>query len=275
MLVLRFYKESSMAQKIRIAGFDYDGTKGRHDPLGMIAARALHDAGHVTLPHDPHSVRRRVSHRQAPFQEQDQLFRDYYDGELLKGLKVRSFHHQLEETVRQFLPIRFVFSSLLQLALQQCGYKVGLLSHSPSYAIGLIAQELRYDFWQGTDYLADPDGRLNGERVVKAKLPALRQACVDFSTSMDESVAVGNTTGDLDMLEAVTFPIAMCPAPDLRETLHKSHHHIPVVIERTEGVYIMNLHTRSLLRLENILPTDVALVMRTLFASRYPHYLEC
>lgn len=120
--------------------------------------------------------------------------------------------------------------------LKQKGYFLMAISGSPDEAVRYLAPYYGFDDYAATIH-EQKDGRHTGEIMVAAlhKPELLRKLVAANNLSFTDSIAVGDSEGDIAMLAMVERPIAFNPSKGLFE--HAAKNHWKVVLERKSMIY--------------------------------------
>lgn len=120
--------------------------------------------------------------------------------------------------------------------LKQKGYLLLAISGSHHELVELLAQYYGFDDWVGSQYHRDGE-RFTGEKYIASddKATALKQFVLQYKLTYKHSVAVGDTKGDIPMLELVEHPVAF--NPEKRLFNHAKRKGWNIVIERKNVVY--------------------------------------
>ncbi|MFF3313854.1 HAD family hydrolase [Streptomyces sp. NPDC002952] len=210
--------ESAMAARLQpsqYAVLDLDGTL-HPGSLGLIVAEEIalrfpdRSALHRIL--GSHIKNIRTGHSLSDFTYAYELY-----GSLIEGLNVADLaliHKKVwkRERLRLFDYVRPAVMSL-----KHSGYQLVLLSGSPHGIVSLAAKDLGIDYCQGAEYFVD--GQLSTATIsVQVGTPGTKSVYfVDVFGSIP-SLAVGNTSGDSDILGLSERAIAFEPDDKLRSS---------------------------------------------------------
>jgi HAD superfamily hydrolase (TIGR01490 family) len=124
--------------------------------------------------------------------------------------------------------------------LKEQGYLLFAISGSQTEIVALIAHYYGFDDFVGTDYERS-EGRFTGNAKLHAgkKHLVLKELVDKHDASYKGSIGVGDSEGDISMLDAVEQPIAFNPTKKLFEVAKANAW--PVVIERKNMIYRMEL----------------------------------
>jgi phosphoserine phosphatase len=111
------------------------------------------------------------------------------------------------------------------------------VSGSQAEIVEIVARHYGFDGWAGSVYHQE-NGKFNGQKTILAgqlKVDELEKLIKKHGAAKGASVAVGDTDGDIAVLEAVERPIAFNPNKKLFE--HAKSHGWQVVVERKNMIY--------------------------------------
>ncbi len=120
--------------------------------------------------------------------------------------------------------------------LKASNYLLFAISGSPSLIVDKLVAYYGFDDYAATGYEVK-DGRFTGSKELSLgrKPELLQQLTEKYSTDFTGSIAVGDSEGDISMLELVERPIAFNPSKKLFE--HASKKGWNIVVERKNVVY--------------------------------------
>lgn len=123
--------------------------------------------------------------------------------------------------------------------LKADGYFVVAISQSPKSILDDFCAEYGFDKVYGRMYEIGPTDRFTGdieaEELIAHKARIVKRVVDSGDFTLSDSVAVGDTEGDISMLEAVERPICFNPNQALFEAAKQ--HDWPIVVERKDVVY--------------------------------------
>lgn len=133
------------------------------------------------------------------------------------------------------------------------GHKVIFISGSPSFLVERMAFKYKVQYYIGTEYLVDEDNRFTGELIPMWDSESKNVAILDFveklDIDLDASFAYGDTTGDLDMLKMVGYPILINPIKKLVEEFQSDRvlkEKAQIIVERKDVIYKIPLDVEIL-----------------------------
>ncbi len=158
-----------------------------------------------------YALRRAWQERQGSFEEYIVELARCMDDGLLRGVRLRDAEEVAEEFLSQQSRYTYVFTRELHAAERDTGYKTFMLSLSPSFLVEPFAKLLHFTDAVSTKCEVDADGRFTGARTLPKKAEALQFLRDSYGCGLVDSVAVGDTGSDMDMLKHVEYPIAFNP----------------------------------------------------------------
>lgn len=132
----------------------------------------------------------------------------------------------------------YAYTAKLVKDLKEQGYTLLAISGSQQEIAELFAKRYGFDDCIGMLYERDEKGNYTGkyERfVVGRKAEMIKAYAKEHTISLQHSYAVGDSKGDISMLELVDNPIAFNPDEDLQKVAKQ--HGWPIVIERKNLAY--------------------------------------
>lgn len=130
----------------------------------------------------------------------------------------------------------YTYTRDLAARLKKEGYLLFAISGSQSEIVELISEYYRFDAFVGTEY-ESRGGRFTGDKVFHAqyKDKVLRKLIKQFNADTQGSMGVGDSKGDIAMLELVEEPVAFNPEKELFDYAKKRGW--KVVLERKNMIY--------------------------------------
>jgi len=220
------------------AVFDIDGTIIRwqlyhavSDQLaknGQIDAEAFRHVRDIRM-----NWKRRVGEDSFRTYEQE-LVKVFNDS--LAGMSVGDFMRAADTTFDAYKDQVYTYTRDLIRQLQDKNYLLFAISGSPSIIVEKLAEYYGFDDFAATNYPVK-DGRFTGEAELSlGRKPQLLTGLIEaHHTDLEGSIAVGDSEGDITMLEMVELPIAFNPSKRLFEHARKKNWKI--VLERKNVVY--------------------------------------
>lgn len=226
-----------MAKK-RFAVFDIDGTLIRWQLYHAIAdelAKSGHiDAETYTAIRNARAEWKKRTHEDSFKAYEEQLVIAYRI--LLTKLTVPRFELAAEAVFREYKDQVYVFTRDLIKELKKKGYVLLAISGSQSEIVQKIADYYGFDDFVGSYYHREK-GRFTGkiDLTVFSKDKVLQALLDKHGLTLNGSIAVGDSSSDIPMMELVERPIAFNPERTLLAHAQKSHWE--VVVERKNVIY--------------------------------------
>lgn len=262
-----------------IAAFDYDETLGR-GVLHWKFAPHLARLGVIRDPHEEPEIREARAQRYR----REQAYKQYEEA-LIRVTRTRyaevgMSRDRLKAYAKDFvtsaslLEEQYAFPRALFYALREQGYALVLISHAPIELTHAMAEVMGFHHAIGNIIQTDETGIFTGnEGRVPIKEQDLKTLVEEFGYSLTDSVAIGDSMGDLGMLKMVEIPIAFNPKPSLRQALDTDPicASIRRIVERAEVVTCTQAEwvteTASLRleerRIESVLPSPIGTDIRS------------
>lgn len=224
------------------AVFDIDGTIIRwqlyhavNDQLaknGLISAEAYEHVRRTRM-----DWKRRTG--ADSFQEYEKELVKVFD-QALAGMSVAGFAKAADKVFDEYKDQVYTYTRDLIHSLQKKNYLLFAISGSPAGIVEKLADYYGFDDFAATNYPAE-QGRFTGSKDLSiGKKPELLTRLIkDHDASFKDSVAVGDSEGDISMLEMVERPIAFNPSQKLFKHAHEQGW--PIVVERKNVVYKLKL----------------------------------
>jgi HAD superfamily hydrolase (TIGR01490 family) len=166
---------------------------------------------------------------------------DAYDA-LIKRITPAELEGAINLVFEQYKDQVHVYTRDLIHTLKQQGYLLFAISGSQQEIIQKLADYYDFDDFVGTTYVQQ-DGQFTGEKIVAlgGKHNVLKQLVNNHNASYEASIAVGDSEGDINMLEAVETPIAFNPSQKLYT--HARENNWMIILERKNVIYKMEVHS--------------------------------
>jgi HAD superfamily hydrolase (TIGR01490 family) len=174
------------------------------------------------------------------FQEYEMELVGVFD-QALAGLKVSDFTAAVDAVFDEYKDQVYTYTRDLIHKLQGQGYLLFAISVSPSIIVDKLAGYYGFDDFAASKYLAE-NSRFTGttELSLGKKPQLLQQLIKKHGANLARSIAVGDSEGDITMLESVEQPIAFNPSKKL--FLHACKQGWQIVVERKNVVYKLESH---------------------------------
>jgi len=232
----------STSTPTRFAVFDIDGTLIRWQLYHAVfdtLFHALSDAGRI-----PTETYTRMVNAKNDWKSRTQTegFRAY-EAELVHIVQ----HHLTDITVPEFMDVitqvfeeyknqTYRYTRQLITDLKAQGYFLLAISGSPIEIVTKLAEHYGFDDCAANEYV-QKNGTFTGEvhLALFRKPELLRELVAKHQLSFEGSVGIGDSEGDIDLLNLVEQPIAFNPSQKLFRAAQQ--HGWRVVIERKNMVY--------------------------------------
>ncbi len=155
----------------------------------------------------------------------------------VENLKVSDLESACLNVIEEYKNQVYTYTRDLIKELRSKNYLVFAISASPDQIVKLVANHYGFDDYSGSIY-AEKDGILTGDYdlVFNERKPEILKELADKHGAIwIDSIAVGDSEGDIAMLSAVEQPIAFNPTQLLFEEARKQGWKI--VVERKNIVY--------------------------------------
>ncbi len=222
-----------------VAFFDIDGTVFRSSLLIELVDRLL-DAGVF-----PKASREEFSELKRQWQDREGRYEDYIDAVVkvfrrdLKGVFYGDLADIGREVVAEGGKRVYRYTRDLIKELKRDGYYLVAISQSPKTILDDFCRQYGFDKVYGRIYELGPQDRFTGEvtdeHLIANKANIIARVFENPELTRDGSVGVGDTEGDIPLLEAVKRPICFNPNRLLFE--HAKRRGWPLVVERKDVIY--------------------------------------
>ncbi len=222
-----------------VAFFDIDGTVFRSSLLIELVDELL-NAGIF-----PAESREEFEDLKLRWQDREGSYEDYINAVVkvflanLKGV----FYGDLADIGRMVVAKRskrvYRYTRDLIKELKKEGYYLVAISQSPKTMLDDFCRQYGFDKVYGRIYELGPQDRFLGavtdEHLISNKANIVARVFEDQNLTRKGSVGVGDTEGDISLLEAVEKPICFNPNKKLLD--HAKRMGWPVVVERKDVIY--------------------------------------
>ncbi|MEK7460376.1 MAG: HAD-IB family hydrolase [Patescibacteria group bacterium] len=159
--------------------------------------------------------------------------------ENIKGVPQTELIASATLVIERYRNRTYIFTEDLIKDLKKEGYFLLAISQSPKEILDLFCGELGFDKVYGRIYEVGADGNFTGaivdEHMIRNKASIVKHAVEKENLTLDESIGVGDTEGDISFLEMVSKPI--CFNPNKKLYTHAQEKGWRVVVERKDVVY--------------------------------------
>jgi HAD superfamily hydrolase (TIGR01490 family) len=222
----------------KFAAFDIDGTLIRWQLYHALVS-SLVKYGHLDESFHPiiHESRMKWKTRKHPeaFTEYElELVGLYNKG--LTSLKVSDYNLVVEDVFSEYKDQVYVYTRELIKDLKQKGYMLFAISGSQAEIVQKISDYYGFDDSSGAVY-PSKNGFFTGEKIhyIGKKDQAIKEFMKKHNVGLKDSIAVGDSAGDIQMLEMVDNAIAFNPEAALFKVAKEKNWKI--VIERKNMFY--------------------------------------
>ena len=160
----------------------------------------------------------------------------------IQGVPYKTFMEIGEDMVEANYMKTYVYTKNLIKELKAKNYYIIAISQSPKGILDKFCQHLGFDKVYGRMYELGPEDQFTGqstdEHLIQNKGAIVRRAVEKENLTLKGSVAVGDTEGDIPMLELVDKPI--CFNPNKKLFQYAKINKWKVMVERKDVVYEIN-----------------------------------
>jgi HAD superfamily hydrolase (TIGR01490 family) len=157
----------------------------------------------------------------------------------IKGVDYQEFKRVGEEVINKMKNRVYRYTRDLVKDLKQKGYFLLAISHSPMEIVQDFGYQMGFDKVYGRIYKVGEDGKFTGEMeyvdLISDKARVLDRACEKENLTLEGSVGVGDSEGDISQLSKVDNPICFNPNQRLYDEAKKQGW--KVVVERKDVIY--------------------------------------
>ncbi len=222
-----------------VAFFDIDGTLFRSSLLIELVDRML-DAGIF-----PQEAREEFSELKNNWQNREGRYEDYIDAVVrvfrqnLKGVFYGDLADVGREVVAHMSKRVYRYTRDLIKELKAEDYYLVAISQSPKTILDDFCRQYGFDKVYGRIYELGPQdlftGEVTDEHLIANKANIVSRVFENESLTRKRSIGVGDTEGDIPLLEAVERPICFNPNQLLFD--YAKRNDWPVVVERKDVIY--------------------------------------
>lgn len=156
---------------------------------------------------------------------------------LLPEIRCSDFDDSVERVFNKLSEQVYAYTRDLAKKLKREGYFIIAISGSQAEIVEMFAQKYNFDAWIGQAYERGDDGFFTGKITTThdGKDKILQELVKKHDLTFEDSVAVGDSRGDIGMLSIVQNPIAFNPEKKLFDQAKKMGWR--VVVERKNVIY--------------------------------------
>lgn len=226
-------------EKQRVAIFDVDGTLFRSSLLIELVETLIAEGVFPASARDKYDTFHfNWANREGGYEEYiDTVVQTFVQH--LRGVPYDDFSRACRSVVAVQSRRVYRFTRDLARKLKEDGYYLLAISQSPKTILDPFCAELGFDKVYGRIYEIGPQDRLTGrivdEHLIANKANIVRRAVEKENLTLADSVGVGDTDGDIPLLELVER--AICFNPNSVLYRHARRNGWRIVVERKDVVY--------------------------------------
>jgi len=230
------------------AVFDIDGTVIRwqlyHSIVQELAHRGHLGGNAIQTINDARMIWKQRSHNES-FKTYEEVLVNIYN-DAVQDILVKDYLSAVDRVFQTYKDQVYVYTRDLIRELKDKGYLLFAISGSQMEIVQKLANYYGFDEAIGGKY-EQKDGRFTGNitSVIGNKSDLLMELMGKHDVAKQGSIAVGDSEGDIGMLEMVEQPIAFNPSAKLFETAKLRQWKI--VVERKNTIYQLEARDGSYL----------------------------
>ncbi len=228
-----------MEKKRKVAIFDIDGTIFRSSLIIELVDVLVEEELF------PVSARNEYEREYRKWHERKGHYDEYINAlvetfmEHVKGVHFKDMERAAKLTIAREKDRVYRYTRDLVSELKEKDYYLLAISQSPKLIVEGFAKHLGFDKVYGRIYEVGPNERFTGEienlHLIANKANIVKRAVEKENLTLEASVGVGDTDGDIPFLEMVEKPI--CFNPNALLYKHAKRNGWKVVVERKDVVY--------------------------------------
>jgi HAD superfamily hydrolase (TIGR01490 family) len=230
-----------MEEKKKVAIFDVDGTIFRSS-LFVELVDVLIEEGIFpkSTRADYESAYRAWHERKGGY---DEFIMSAVDSflEHIRGVRYEDMERAAKLTIAREKDRVYVYTRDLVRQLKQDGYYLLAISQSPKLVLEGFCKNLGFDKVYGRIYEVGPNDQFTGGidnlHLIANKANIVKRAVEKENLTLEGSIGVGDTDGDIPLLEIVERPICFNPNSTLYK--HAKRNGWKIVVERKDVIYEM------------------------------------
>ncbi len=157
----------------------------------------------------------------------------------IKGIHYKDLLDASDIVFEKNMDRTYVYTRKLVTDLKKKGYYLVAISQSPKTTLDSFSKRLGFDKVYGRGYELGPNDRFTGDvmdlHLIENKANIIKRVIEKENLTLKGSVGVGDTEGDISMLEMVDKPIAFNPNNKLYRYAKRAKW--KVVVERKDVIY--------------------------------------
>lgn len=223
----------------KIAFFDIDGTLFRSSLLIELVEACI--KGNIFPPH----ARRQYEDEHKRWLNREGTYEEYIEAvvkaflEYIKGVSYGDFADIGQVVVAEQGRYTYRYTRDLIQKLRKDDYYVVAISQSPKTILDKFCMSHGFDKVYGRIYEIDEaerfTGKINHLEVIETKSNIVERIFEKGAFTHEGSIGVGDTEGDIPLLESVEKPI--CFNPNMALYLYAKEKEWPIVVERKDVIY--------------------------------------
>lgn len=223
----------------KVAFFDVDGTIFRSSLFIELVEACV--AAEIF----PSEMRSRYIEKEAAWRNREGSYEAYINAmvaafpEYLRGVHYGDFADVGRSVVQEQGKRTYRYTRDLVRDLREKGYFIVAISQSPKSILDEFCTAYGFDKVYGRIYEIGPrdcfTGTVVDEEFIKDKANVVSRVVTKEGLSAEGSIGVGDTEGDIPLLESVEMPICFNPNMSLYE--YAKRREWPVIVERKDVVY--------------------------------------
>src|SRR3989338_509169 len=223
----------------KVAFFDVDGTVFRSSLL-IELIEALIERDQI-----PEAARNMYIVAELSWKNREGSFEQYIASVIkafmkhIKGVSYKSFGETIEEVITHQKKRVYTFTRDLIRDLKKKKYYLVAVSQSPKGILDAFCREYGFDKIYGRFYELGPQDRFTGgvidEHLIMNKSNIVKRVIEREKLTLKNSISVGDTEGDIPMLDLVENPI--CFNPNQKLYKHAKRNGWKIVVERKDVIY--------------------------------------
>lgn len=228
--------------KRKFAVFDIDGTFYRGslylDVVEHLVAKDMLDSDRVAL--------HKAEEKRWKSRRHKDMYNAYLDATVdtvVHSMSMLTTEH-VEQAAASVVAERkehvYRYTRDLIASLKQEGYFLIAISGSQHEVVSLFIDHYGFDAYTSTEWHRTPDGKkYTGDATIRKnnKEQYLKEMIKAYDLTLEGSIAVGDSAGDISMLDFVENPIAFNPEETLFDTAKEKNWKI--VVERKNVIYTL------------------------------------
>ena len=219
--------------------FDIDGTVFRSSLLVELVNRLIEEG------HFPARARQEFAREYQGWLNRENSYERFIDAVVhsfmmhIQGVHYSDFANVGDMVIaeNQFHTYRYTRDLIID--LKRNGYFLLAISQSPKTVLEKFCKTLGFDKVYGRMYEIGPSDRFTGkvieEHLIANKANIVKRAVEKEQLTFENSIGVGDTEGDISMLELVERPV--CFNPNMQLYRHAKINDWQVIVERKDVIY--------------------------------------